>query len=266
MKTFRNVLRFLAVACSVFAGFSLAQAESGDLININFIPVDYYDVGSDSYVKYTGSAFHGGLDGQFWNEFYSQRVRNDVRLTYAIGTGNASIRYSFGSISSTETESGFSNSTLSGLMGGYVASGTSGGIITISGLEADENYRLYFYSQGWMNDPVLNGQLMTISVNGEQTINQTYFSNTSQSSFINGQNVITAYVNTNSSGQLNMLLSPSPGSSVVVLNALQIEAIGMGFDGEPVPEPGTLVLLGVGGLFLGGYRRFRALSYFSLCS
>jgi hypothetical protein len=257
MKRFTTLLGFLAIAGSVLAGVTSGHAADGDLININFIPVEYYDVGSDSYVTYTGSAFQGGLDGQFWNEFYTQRLRSDVSLTYAMGSGSAAIRYSFGAVTSTESESGFSNTAVSGLMGGYVASGTSGGTITLSGLDADATYKVYLYSQGWMNDPVMNGQLMTITVNGDQTINQTYLSNTSRSSFVNGQNVITAYVNTNTGGQLNMLFTPSPGSSVVVLNALQIEAVSINVEGggDPVPEPGTMVLLSFGTLLVSRYVR-----------
>jgi hypothetical protein len=103
----------------------------------------------------------------------------------------------------------------------------------------------------------LNNQSITIDVNDSQSFSQLTPSDTSLDHYVLGQNVLVEFVDTNADGDLNLVLKPMAGSKVVMINALQIETVdfGGGGDPDPLPEPGTALLLGIGAIAMTGFAR-----------
>jgi hypothetical protein len=252
MKSMKNIAGYLLTAGSMFAIFSSAYADgTGELINIEFIPLRTN--------TYHGSAAQGNSGTLIWNEFQGISVNPAIPKTLKNSTGDVtgSIYYSFGSLTKSNTDSAFT-ALENILMGGYLLTYTSGSV-NVSGLDPESTYKVYVYTQGLSRNASLNNQKIQVAVNGEDPFTQTFASDTSLNHFVLGQNVVTSLVNTNASGQLNMVFTPMSGSNVVILNALQIEAVDMGgFGGDPVPEPGTMVLLSVGGLAFMAYVRLKS--------
>lgn len=206
-------MKYLMLAGTLLMGFlsdKAVAAQTDMLINVNFKPVLY-----DGHT-YSGSAMAESLDPgtYYWNE-YSANGGVNLVPTYAIGSGNAKISYSFrfpGAI--TTVNSGFGQSPLYSLMGGYLlVSGSSGASITVSDLDPLTSYYAYFYTQGDKTIPTQQSTDLTVTVNNVMTFDQTIATNTSSSTFIEGQNVLKALVESDENGKL--LFKLKPGSQLI---------------------------------------------------
>lgn len=218
----------LGLLTTALLGFnSVAYGEVGDLINIKL-------GGSPSYDN--GAAINN-VSGQYWNSYASTDQASWATLLYSdYGVSGASIQYNMtGTTGLDETGTAFPDGGIdTPLMRGFVSTDAyNTGTLTIQGLSAGE-YEVYVYSQ---IDKDLTSKL-NMDANG---VSYSLTNNGSLTELTKGQNWVSHTVVVGDNGLLNMSFAKDSQ-----INGIQIEA---------VPEPGTIVLLGVGSAFLLGFRR-----------
>lgn len=220
---------------------------ANELININF------------GVNYTGVAATGQAGDQ-WNNLPAGSL-DDYHDGYG-GTGSIALKNSLGGASGAtlttwqfdgftsityNTENAFYNHVGSGLMKGYdyVNVAADPGLLTVSGL-APGAYNIYVYSQSEKDTTTppmaitINGTIYTKPLSGMNT----------HSTFINGTNYYVYPVTISSGQNLSMIfVNSSTENAKAAINGLQIAA---------VPEPSSVALLGVGGIFILGLFKMRA--------
>jgi hypothetical protein len=210
-------LTVLLTALFFVGGANQGLCASG-LINLNF------DLGEYPY-KY-GAAING--DEQTWNPIDDPgMVFNHLKYSDGV-TSNVSV-----SMNLIGEEQGLSSITGDNqdFMNSYFITSLDANTIDISGLSAGV-YNVYVYSQRTMS---LASELqMTASTDGGHLYSFSLSNDGSPTSLMPDVNWQVQSVLVGSSGTINMLLSDTSA-----INGIQIQA---------VPEPGSVVLLGIGGV------------------
>jgi hypothetical protein len=228
MKKLIFLLSALLVMC--FTGIQ-GYAAPGDLINIKL-------GGSPSYDN--GAAIND-LGNQYWNSFAATDQATWAPLFKSnLTLSGASIEYNMtGTKGLDATGTAFPDGGIdTPLMRGYVSTDNfNTGTLDIQGLTAG-TYTVYVYSQIDKNQT----SSLNMTANG---VNFTLTNNGSLTSLTQNQNWVSKNVVVASNGLLNVSFATNNQ-----INGMQIL--------EAVPEPGSIVLLGMGGIFVLGLKKLRS--------
>jgi|APHig6443718053_1056840.scaffolds.fasta_scaffold01557_13 hypothetical protein len=229
MKKIKITGLFLALGMGL-SGSSL-YAATGDLININF---------GSGYES--GAAYSEGEELS-WNE-ESRPSGNDTSVYSAEGDRLSGVIFSWASDGYTVLNtSTFTSAPY--LMDSYIYTTNKQGSFSFSGL-SEGTYTLYIYSQS-----ELSGQALSVSIAG--TAYSTTLSNASSTTFISGQNyLVIENLTVSEAGTLTVSYG---GTGTDVINGVQLLQTS---DASAVPEPASIVLLGIGGALAAGYMKKRA--------
>lgn len=126
----------------------------------------------------------------------------------------------------------------------YATSPTNDYTIAFSGLNALSQYGLYIYSQG---DSASDNRRLGVTVNG--VTYTTTAAVATASTFIENQNYLHVTGTADASGNLMITYRRVAGEANI--NGMQIETMN-------VPEPASILLLGIGGMVYGALRRREA--------
>jgi hypothetical protein len=213
---------------------SLAEAKTGDLINIQFGLSDMTPV-------YDGPAKCGSY-GQLWNLYDANDDVPPVSLKLSNGSSSSAfVTVNFDTIGVINTGRDVFAGTNDDKMMRYYALTGSTATVDFTHLNRFAIYDLYLYSQEAKNTKF---PTTTFTVNGmDYTITNTV--NTAE--FVYGSNYITITgIQTDASGNLSFAYGPGVNASIGALNGIQLIE---NSSPEPVPEPSTIALIGVGFVF-----------------
>ena len=246
----RGITKIILVLVTVMSNLLVnvtAQAAQGDLININF-GFTYNGLGA------AGRLVSDPSSTQIWNNITDAQIKvgDDPPFTSQTlvnsqgnATHGATLTWNADHFNTlNDTHNGFAGTVYKTLMRNYIS--TDGGNFTLSfsGLDAG-TYQLYVYTQG--DKKGADGQTLNLSING---VNTTALPSVGTSyEFIPGQNYLTATLTTDSSGHVSFDYSGL--GNMAGINGMQLFQT----SAAPVPEPASMVLIGVGGL-LAAFRRF----------
>ena len=219
-------------AMLVFLGLSsIAHAKVGDLVNL----------------EYAGNIYSGSalLGGGYWNSTsgYNTTITLNLSTSTAripvVGPDMTFTNDSGTIISNTGKSSAMSGTSYATLYDGYMTESVGSGTITFSFLDPKATYELAVYSQQESGVPnkVLQINGLTVLTNDN-----------SMSSFTSGVNNATI---TNLYSSNSGTLTISYLGSLNGLQLLQTGATGS----APAPEPASMVLMVVGGIFVFMYVR-----------
>lgn len=237
----KKILSTLAVSAVVLMGSSgVAKAAAGNIIDL--------DVQGSTYDG-SGPVLTNGYD-YYPYSISSATGETNKRITYAVSpTADATARLTYTTNASTAISNIGGSSALQGQSYEYLFDGYMTGnpgvtnTITFSQLDPNENYKLVVYSQAE------NGTRAALKINGNTVIDNTGSALTTLTEANAGNSYLGNYavingLSTNSSGAISFTYEGQ-------ISGLQLEA-------QAVPEPASVVLLGVGGLFGAfGLRRNR---------
>jgi hypothetical protein len=236
----KKLKRVASIATLIMMFFGRAYA--AQLININLI--------TDGGAAMTGAAAIGTA-GDIWNESpvgsltdFNDMVGIDPNTTpfnlvnsSGLDSGVTLDAFFFGTSNLSSTS--FVDGAGKQLMQGYVL---GSGYMTLSGLGANQSYVLYVYSQAETGVANTSSTLTAGSVSFDTPIN-----NGNASTFIKGVNYTSHIVTADSAGSLTVTVSTLNANSAI--NGFQIQA---------VPEPKSVMLLGVGGVLVFAYFRLKS--------
>ena len=235
-----------------------ANAAVNDLTSINFGEF------------YSGFAAEQGLKDEWDPTGKSQK--GEITLKYAEGV-NFSWTSSGYDDAQGKVRSAFGEGNNDKLMNSFIyATGKESYDLIFSKLDPNASYDLYVYSQDLNKEDLNkedlnkdnalkgnNGEILSVAVNGKK-FGTTANTDVATSKFILGQNYLTGKVETDDSGNLKISYSSGVSDKRAVINGLQlyqltstpplipIDTNQNGAPPAPVPEPASIVLMGVGGL------------------
>lgn len=230
----KKLFSSLAVGLALLGTSAQAQA---DIININF---------SSSDQIYTGGAIVGS-EGDTWNTTGTATSSMATLVNSDNTETNVGVSWT-GTVYDNIDGSGFDNTDYINMMDDYLyaAAGDYDNTITFTGLTAGGTYELYVYSQG--NDTEdTNNRMLTVIVNDTYYATDAAVQNAD--TFIVNQNYLKIDATADVNGTLVITYLPENGEANI--NALQL------VDASPVPEPASLLLLGVGGAAAAASRKRR---------
>lgn len=228
--------------------FTGGRANAESVINLK--------LGSD-YTDYFLGAALNNTDGQTWTvlDQAGPTLAANLLDSNGVGTG-VSVNYNMNGSNATSTTA-FADLDNQPLMLGFL---NEGGVLDFSGLAAG-TYKIYVYSQG---ETSATNSLSMSTKTASKTYNFSFVNNGDLASFTKAIDVgdtgnyavqtvdVGAAPVTGYSGNLVMTFA---GGGYV--NGIQIQA---------VPEPGSVILLGVGGIFVLGFMRMRAKGSSEVCA
>jgi hypothetical protein len=229
MKKIISLLIALILLCSnsgnLYAGI-------GDVINIQLGGSPPYD---------NGAAMNDNAN-QYWNAYSATDITSWATLRYSTGlVSTASLEYNMtGTKGLDASGTAFLPAGIdTPLMRGFVSTDAyNTGTLNIQGLAAG-TYKVYLYSQADKNV----ASTLNVSVNGVGYSLATDGTLSTLTSGTGGNWAMQEVVVT-SNGQLNMTFAANS-----TINGIQIAS---------VPEPGSVILLGAGGIFALGLKRVRS--------
>lgn len=228
----KKLFSSLAVGLALLGTSAQAQA---DIININF---------SSSDQIYTGGAIVGS-EGDTWNTTGTATSSMATLVNSDNTETNVGVSWTGTVYDNIDLASGFDNTDYVNMMDDYLYSSDTANI-TFTGLTAGGTYELYVYSQG--NDTEdTNNRMLTVIVNDTYYATDAAVQNAD--TFIVNQNYLKIDATADVNGTLVITYLPENGEANI--NALQL------VDASPVPEPASLLLLGVGGAAAAASRKRR---------
>jgi hypothetical protein len=235
-----------------------AQATTGDLINIKMNTLAFSLTGVA-----TGAQKAGG--GYVWNAGYTggvnglggtkaNLVTSDNRAT-TVGFAYTSDNYA--AIGSAFSGFGPTGAPYYNLMRSYFST-IDQHTLTFSGLDANASFNLTVYSQAENNAIPTSLKVSLQGAPGPFGSASLAATTPASGVFVNGKNYITITGVSDATGQLKLNYEPLVinGTNKAVINALQLFQSSP--TNAPIPEPSTMVLLGIGGLLSA--RRVKKLS------
>ncbi len=237
------------------------RAVAAELINIQF------QSSSQGVPAYTGGAVIGGAGDQ-WNQLTSANAT--IALSNSTGSGSstgATLSWSgsglFAGYNNSYTNS-FGGGTYDALMNSYLylLGGTTevpqvAQTISFNHLAGNTTYDLYIYTEG-AGDAV--GRNLSININGN-TITTNHASLSNVGTFVQGENYLKVTGTTDSNGYLSLTYSGvGTGNTGGKPGEADINGIQLMQPSGSVPEPSTVVLLGIGGMIVAFRFKSRSLS------
>jgi hypothetical protein len=233
----KEIIKILFIATFVLMS-GTAEAAINDLISINF---------GGNYNNKGAVALSGALDQ--WDNFTNPVQQVATPLSTATGVSiswnSSGYNDAHGNVN-TAFNNGSGNDNK--LMNSYIyTTGAATHDIILSGLDKNASYKLYIYSQDLLN--ASNGQILSVNVNNT-LLGQTAPSIISTSTYTAGLNYLTGNFTTDNSGILDITYSSGAGGTgTAVINGIQLlQTSGSQSSPAPVPEPASIVLIGIGGL------------------
>jgi hypothetical protein len=230
-------LYFIAVFAAIIGSSSTAWADTGDLINIRFVP-------NNAVPAYTGEAVCG-LPGQTWNSYDSDNSTPPISLQLANGNASSAfVTVNYDTIASINKKSDLFYGTPDDPLMKYYAQ-TSNTVtpatVEFTGLDRKATYTLFLYSQKATDS---TSPSTTFVVNGS---NFTVTNTNTSAFFISDSNYVEiSGVQSDAFGNLSFGFLPGPYATTGALSGIQLLQNTIG----AVPEPNTVALLGIGGLLL----------------
>lgn len=195
---------------------------------------------------YTFSSYPNGITSTALPLIYSTGASSPVTMTISTDANGGSYvanEPNWGNTSAFTT----AGSPYSDLMQDLIASkAVGGGIVTLSGLAANQTYNLVLYNAADQNVP--GGRATDFTVNG---VTQTSIWDGTTSTLVAGVDYVD-YASATSDGSGNLVITFGQGSVGGVLSS---EGDLDGFQLMAVPEPSIWAMLAIGGVMLLGYRR-----------
>ena len=220
--------------------FLAPTAARADLIDVQF-----GSTGPNVSTQFSGAALTG-IAGDQWNYFQSGSGSSSLIDSSGLPTG-ISIEYSAnGAYGVVPDRSAFFGTPYANLMQSFIYTQNAAITITFQGLSPGQAFDLYIYGQSDQNSGNYGG---TVTVNG---IVQTALQDDA-STFTDNNNYLLFQGAANANGMISISDAIAPGREQTMVNGLQLIT-------QPVPEPASLLLFGVGIPALGLVRRRRQIS------
>jgi hypothetical protein len=209
-----------------------AKASAAELINIQFGGMD----------AYTGAAMGGGSNNEFWN--YADVTSGTLSSLITSNQGSSNVNFTWTSDGLVTTPLSSFTGADQNLMSGYVYSSTHDDFFSFSGLQSGKTYFLYVYSQSEyaIANNNANNQSLSITINGNN-YEPTLPSVGTESGYVANQNY-KVYTFTSQGTVATAYYTGNPNSTNGVINGLQLSDTAP----QPVPEPTTIMLFGIGSL------------------
>jgi len=242
-----KISAILIVIIILFFG-ATSNAKSGDLLNINF------------GTNYSGRALYGNAS-DMWNNLGtsslvgltgSQKIAYELKDSEGNNYGKIIRWNSKGYTVISPENTDFTGTAMNHLMNTYIHAGSDKNReLKISGLNEGEYY-LFIYSQGENN-----GERSELKINANGVSGKTTDSSGLYSTFQEGKNYIKMSINITPDGILSLTYGSQ--SSDAAINGIQlVNKSGWQDDDAPAapnPESDTIIMFGIGGIFIAVYNR-----------
>lgn len=234
----KNISCFLLVLLQTFFLSNSGYSSPGDILN--------FQLGGTITSLYNNGAAINDTAGQKWNRLTEVNETTLNNLQYSDGkSNNISVTYNIpvyaGGISTSFTSSSLDFTLFRGYMG---TNSLNNGYISLSGLD-NGTYNVYVYAQGKKTAAVSSLQMTLITPVSNESISLS--NNGKANVLIEDTNwIMTSIVVTD--GTLDMVIEKNS-----LLNGIQLQQIS-----TVVPEPGNVMLLGIGGILVFSFIRRRS--------
>ena len=199
---------------------------------------DLFNVQFGGFYQYTGGGVVGSATDH-WNQATSTSSSLGLLKSDGVISNGVVVYYSDVITNIGSDENGFLDKPAENLMSGFIST-TSSQTIKFEKLSKETEYTLYVYTQSEKDNQSLKiyGDQLTATGGGHSST--TNLSIAGSDSFVLGQNYLVMKAKTDIYGDL--LINYSSAASRGVINGIQLSSA--------VPEPSTIVLMGIGGLLL----------------